>query len=220
MAKKLALIHTSATLVPIFQDLAKEHLEEKGIDTFNIVDDSLIRNTIERNGLTAATSRRVADYVGSAEAAGADYILVTCSSIGSAVEVAARLTGVPVLRVDQPMANEAVRLGRKIGVIATLSTTLDPTSDLVERSAAAAGKEVELTPKLCEGAFEALMRGDTERHDQMVINALKELAHQVEVIVLAQASMARVVSQLSEGDKSVPILASPPIAMKYLAKNL
>jgi hypothetical protein len=64
---------------------------------------------------------------------------------------------VPVLRVDQPMADKAVQLGKRIGVVATLSTTLNPTSDLVRRRAAVAGKEIELKSVLCEGAFEALM---------------------------------------------------------------
>ena len=77
--------------------------------------------------------------------AGADYILFTCSSIGAAVEASAALTKVPVLRVDQPMADQAVQTGKKIGVIATLPTTLEPTSDLVKRRAAAAGKEIELS---------------------------------------------------------------------------
>lgn len=220
MAKKLALIHTSATLVPVFQDLVNEYLGDKNLTIFNIVDDSLIKNTIERGVLTPDTSRRVVDYVGSAEAAGADYIMVTCSSIGSAVETAASLTKVPVLRVDQPMADQAVQIGTKIGVVATLSTTLEPTSDLVRRRAIVAGKNIELTARLCEGAFDALMGGKPEIHDVMVATALKELAQQVDVIVLAQASMARVVGQLAAEDKKVPILASPPIAMEYLKKQL
>lgn len=220
MKKKLALIHTSATLVPVFQELIDKHLSDKDLTIFNIVDDSLIKNTIERGALTPDTSRRVVDYVGSAEAAGADYIMVTCSSIGSAVETAASLTKVPVLRVDQPMADMAVQLGTKIGVVATLPTTLEPTSDLVRRRAIVAGKEIELTAKLCEGAFEALMGGKPEVHDEMVAAALKELAQKVDVILLAQASMARVVGQLAEEDKKVPILASPGIAVEYLAKNL
>lgn len=220
MTKKLGLIHTSATLVPVFQELIDKYLKGKDIKVFNIVDDSLIKNTIERNALTADTSRRVVDYVGSAEAAGADYILVTCSSIGSAVEASAALTKVPVLRVDQPMADQAVVMGKKIGVVATLSTTLEPTSDLVRRRALIAGKDVEITAKLCEGAFDALMGGSPEKHDQMVAEALKELSTKVDVILLAQASMARVVGQLSEADKKVPILASPPIAMEYLATVL
>jgi len=127
--KTLGLIHTSATLVPVFAELCAKYLPH--VKIFNIVDDSLIKNTIASGLLTADTSRRVVNYAGSAQDAGADYILFTCSSIGPAVEAAAALTHVPVLRVDQPMADKAVQLGNRIGVVATLSTTLNPTSDLV-----------------------------------------------------------------------------------------
>lgn len=216
--KTLGLVHTSATLVPVFAELCAKYIPH--VKTFNIVDDSLIKNTIACGELTADTSRRVVNYAGSAQDAGADYILFTCSSIGPAVEAAAGLSHVPVLRVDQPMADKAVQSGKKIGVVATLSTTLNPTSDLVRRRALVAGKEIELVPVLCEGAFEALMSGDAATHDQKVGDALKKLANEVDVILLAQASMARVVDTLAESDKKVPILASPPIAMEYLATVL
>jgi len=218
MKKTLGLIHTSATLVPVFQQLISQSLPD--VDVFNIVDDSLIKDVIAKGELTSQTARRVVDYVGSAETAGADFIMVTCSSIGAAVEASAALTKVPVLRVDQPMADAAVQMGSKIGVIATLPTTLAPTSDLVKRRAAAAGKEIELVSRLCEGAFDALMSGDAAKHDTIVAEALKELSTQVDVILLAQASMARVVDTLSEADKKVPILASPPQAIKHLASIL
>jgi Asp/Glu/hydantoin racemase len=216
--KTLALIHTSATLVPVFADLCSKYLPH--VKVFNIVDDSLIKNTIACGALTASTSKRVVNYAASAEEAGADYILYTCSSIGPAVEIAAGLTGVPVLRVDQPMADKAVHAGKRIGVIATLSTTLEPTNDLVRRRAILAGKEIELVPKLCEGAFEALMNGNTALHDKKVGDALKQLVNEVDVIVLAQASMARVVDTMDEADKKIPILASPVIAIQYLASIL
>jgi Asp/Glu/hydantoin racemase len=218
MQKTLGLIHTSATLVPVFQQLCSEHLPN--VKVFNIVDDSLIKNVISCGELTPATARRVVNYVGSAEAAGADIILVTCSSIGAAVEASAALTKVPVLRVDQPMADKAVQTGKRIGVIATLPTTLGPTSDLVNRRAAVAGKEIELVSKLCEGAFDALMSGDPATHDKMVAAALKELSTKVDVILLAQASMARVVDTLDPSEKKIPILASPPIAIQHLATLL
>jgi len=216
--KKLGLIHTSATLVPVFAQLCKEKLP--GVETFNIADDSLVKNIMAAGRLTASIARRVAGYLESAELAGADYILVTCSSIGPAVEAGAKLTGVPVLRVDQPMADQAVELGRRIGVIATLRTTLEPTADLIQRRAALAGKPVELVSRLAEGAFEALMSGDAARHDATVAAALQELSRQVDVIVLAQASMARVVDTLPAADRRVPILASPGIAVDYLATVL
>ena len=216
--KTLGLIHTSATLVPVFQQLCNQHLP--GVQVFNIVDDSLIKNVIKCGELRPDTARRVVDYAASAEAAGADFILYTCSSIGAAVETAATLTKVPVLRVDQPMADKAVQTGKRIGVIATLPTTLNPTTDLVKRRAAVAKKEVQVIAKLCEGAFDALMSGDTAKHDAMVAKALKELSSETDVIVLAQASMARVVDTLDEVDKKIPILASPGIAIAHIATLL
>lgn len=216
--KTLGLIHTSATLVPVFAELCSKYLPQ--VKIFNIVDDSLIKNTIACGELTPVTSKRVVGYAGSAAEAGADYILFTCSSIGPAVEIAASLSNIPVLRVDQPMADKAVQTGKRIGVVATLSTTLEPTSDLVKRRARAAGKEIELVSRLCEGAFDALMSGDAVTHDKKVADVLKQLSKEVDVIVLAQASMARVVGTLDEADKQVPILASPTIAIQYLASIL
>jgi Asp/Glu/hydantoin racemase len=211
----LGLVHTSATLVPVFAELCARHLP--GVETFNIVDDSLIKNTIAAGRLTPETARRVAGHIGSAEAAGASHILVTCSSIGPAVEASEPLTGVPVLRVDRPMADRAVAPGRRIGVLATLSTTLEPTADLVRRRALAAGAGISLEARLCEGAFEALMSGDAATHDARVAEALSELGGQVDVVVLAQASMARVAGTVPV---PVPVLASPPLAMEHLAKEL
>ena len=216
--KTLGLIHTSATLIPVFQQLCQQHLP--GVATFNIVDDSLVKNIIARGSVTPSIYNRVADYVASAADAGADYILVTCSSIGDAVEAAAQRSAIPVLRVDQPMADMAVTTGKRIGVIATLQTTLQPTCSLVLRRAELAGKEVELNAVVCEGAFDALMSGDAALHDQLVADALRKLAKEVDVILLAQASMARVVDTLAPADKLVPIVASPPNAIKYLASIL
>jgi Asp/Glu/hydantoin racemase len=215
---KVGLVHTSATLVPVFAGLAQTHIP--GHATINLVDDSLIKDVIRDGRLTPQVARRVVDLIGLAADAGADHILVTCSSIGAAVEMAAGLTPVPVLRVDQPMADEAVRTGKRIGVIATLATTLEPTADLVRRRAEIAGSRVEVVSKVCEGAFDALMSGDGKTHDDRVASALREMSEQVDIILLAQASMGRVVDNLPEADKRIPILASPPLAMAHLGRIL
>jgi Asp/Glu/hydantoin racemase len=214
--KRLGMIHTSATLVPMFEQLCKEKLAN--VPFFNLIDDSLIKDVIAHDCLRPTTARRLVQHVAAAEDAGADVILVTCSSIGRAVETAAKLSGVPVLRVDRPMAKEAVAMGRRVGVIATLRTTLEPTAELVERCAAESGREIELTARLCDGAFEALMQGNAARHDELVLAALEQLSSQVDVIALAQASMARVVATIPAHKKRVPILASPPLAIERLAR--
>lgn len=216
--RRLGLLHTSATLVPIFEQLCKAKL--KDVSVFNLVDDSLIKDVIAHGWLRPQTARRVVQHVSAAEDAGADYIMVTCSSIGDAVETAAGLASVPVLRVDRPMADHAIAIALRIGVVATLPTTLEPTADLLRRRAAAARKNIELTTRLCDGAFEALMSGNSEKHDELVRSALREVASDTEVIVLAQASMARVVADLPKEEQRVPILASPPLAVDYLATVL
>jgi len=217
MPKKLALIHTASFLPGVFGDLCTEIMPEAKI--FNIVDESLIGNTIEAGHLTPATAKRVALYIQSAEEAGADAILVTCSSIGPAVEAARPFANVPVLRIDEPMADLAVQTGDRIGVIATLSTTLEPTIALVENRAQAQNKNSEIIPHLCEGAFQAVISGDTDAHDRIVSEGLRALIPKVDVVVLAQASMARVVDTLSESEKTVPILSSPRSGVEA-AKNV
>ena len=116
-------------------------------------------------------------------------MLVTCSSIGPAVEAARPFVNIPVLRVDEAMADKAVMMATRIGVIATLSTTLEPTCALVQARADANDRQIEMTSYLCEGAFEAVSSGDSATHDEIVRNGLKDLMQQVDVIVLAQASM-------------------------------
>jgi Asp/Glu/hydantoin racemase len=153
----------------------------------------------------------------SAEDAGATHILVTCSSMGRAVEASRTLCGASVFRVDEPMADKAIEIGSRIGVIATLPSTLAPTVELIGNRAKLVGRNVTLTSSLVEGAFQAVISGDGATHDKLVGTALKELASKVDVIVLAQASMARVVDSLSPSEKPVPILSSPRLAIERLA---
>ena len=218
MAKRLAYIHTVAGLAQVFKDLSNELLP--GIDVFHIVDESLLQNTIRANQLSNTTTRRLIGYLRSAEEAGADLVMVTCSSVGPAVELGRSMVNLPVFRVDEPMADLAVQTGRLIGVAATLETTLNPTAALIRSRATRAGKQVEVLSKLCAGAFEAVISGDTARHDAIVSDGLRELIPLVDVIVLAQASMARVVQSLPEQDRRVPILSSPRLAVEHLARMI
>lgn len=216
MSKQLAFIHTSPAMIPVFKSLADEML--KGEKIFNMVDESLLCDIIGNGCCAPATAKRLVGHVLAAEQAGAQYILVTCSSMGRAVEASRALVSATVLRVDEPMALEAVATGSRIGVIATLPSTLEPTAALIERTASSTGKSVQIKTVVVEGAFAAVMSGDGAKHDLLVGNALRELAKNVDVVVLAQASMARVVDALPADAKPVPILSSPRSAIAHLAK--
>jgi glutamate racemase len=204
----IGFVHTVLSLPPTFAALAEELVP--GADVFHIADETLLGVTRREGRLTPLTRRRVLGYVESAADAGADIVVVTCSSIGPAVDASRGFVDVPVLRIDEPMADEAVRLGSRIGVLATLSTTLDPTAELVRRRAQAADKDVEVVARLCDGAF------GSDRHDELVRAGRRELGETVDVVVLAQASMARVV----EDDPPVPVLSSPRLGMEWVARLL
>jgi len=211
VSQTLALIHTSPTLTPLFTTLCTRHLPE--VSLFHMVDESLIKDTVRHGHFRRLTARRLLRLVESAQDAGADAVLVTCSSVGEGVSLAQRLMDVPVIRVDEAMAEQAVRQGRRIGVMATLTTTLEPTLALLEAKATAAGRAVELVPCLCEGAFEAVISGDAATHDAILSRALLHEMSGVDVVVLAQASMARVVEAMGPGAVAVPVLSSPELAV-------
>ena len=214
----IGFVHTVLGLPPVFAALAKELAPEA--DLFHVVDETLLGVTRREGRLTPATRRRVLGHLESAAEAGADLVVVTCSSIGPAVDASRGFLDVQVLRIDEPMADEAVRLGARVGVLATLSTTLEPTAALVRRRAEAAAKPVEVEERVCDGAFDALAAGDRDRHDELVRDGLRRLAADVDVVVLAQASMARVVEALAEGERTVPILSSPRLGMERAAQLL
>ena len=214
----LALVHTSPMLAPLFTELTGRIIPDARV--LHFVDESLIKNTIASGYLEKSTMRRVIALIGSSFDAGADVALVTCSSIGPAVDMAAQLYDQPVLRVDRPMAEKAVESGRRIGVAATLSTTLQPTVDLVRTVAAERGTDIEIVEQLCEGAFDAVMAGDGDTHDRIVGEGLTIGLQGVDAIVLAQASMARVVDNLPAENKKIPILSSPRLAIEHLSREL
>jgi Asp/Glu/hydantoin racemase len=207
----LAFIHTSHVLIPLFSTLARETLPE--FEVFHMTDESLIRNTIRSGGLTKTTKRRLVAAIASAREGGADAVMVTCSSIAEGVPLAREVFDFPVFRIDEAMAQVAVQSGTRIGVAATLRTTLEPTIRLLNETAVAGDRDIEVVPSLCEGAFEAILAGDTERHDALLAGALNSLRSKVDVVVLAQATMARVVNQMNLNG-GPPMLSSPELALR------
>ena len=218
-ARSVVLVHTVAGLAPVFNSLARELLPS-GTRAVHLVDENLLQDTIRDGAISDHTRQRLRDYVAFAGHSGAAAMLVTCSSVGPAVETIASDASLPVLRVDTAMADQAIQLGSRIGVLGTLSTTLQPTADLIRDRADRAGKSVTVDARLAEGAFQALQAGQTEEHDARVLDTLRQLQHGVEVVVLAQASMARVTDQLSANERTVPILTSPRLAIERLVSLL
>ncbi|MFN8523774.1 MAG: aspartate/glutamate racemase family protein [Chloroflexota bacterium] len=219
--KNVVFIHTVQGNVAAFTTLASELLPNQR--PTHVVDESLLQDTIARGELTADITSRFRAAAERAVADGADIIMFTCSSVGPAADGLSAELGVPVLRVDEAMADRAISIGSTIGVAATLPTTLGPTSELIRGASSRAAKPVQIVTRLAEGAFQELQAGRGERHDQLVREALADLAGRVDVIVLAQASMARALGgadSVESGARSVPVLTSPRLGVERLRDTI
>ncbi|HZN17651.1 MAG TPA: aspartate/glutamate racemase family protein [Micromonosporaceae bacterium] len=201
----VCLVHTVPSLPAVFDGLVAAHVP--GVRVMHLVDEGMLADTVA-HGMLPRTLRRLVAHAAHGEESGAQAVLVTCSSLGEATELARPFLAVPVYRVDAPMAAQAVAEGTRIAVLATLHSTLDPTRRLVEREAARQGRPVRLVTSLCDGAFQALRAGRPDEHDAVVTAEAARLAADADVLVLAQASMARAVGSLPPGRISVPVLSS------------
>lgn len=199
-------VHTALAMVEPVTELFKEHLPDVKLN--HIVDDSLIQEVIEFNKVTPAVARRLINCFHMAVDARADIIFNTCSSIGEIAQMARKMIPIPLLKIDDPMAIKAVETASRIGVLATLPTTLAPTAKLLHTMAKERNKHIEVVEGLAEGAFQAVMSGDRETHDNLILKASEDVSDKVDLIVLAQGSMARMEGKLAEVSGKT-VLSSP-----------
>jgi Asp/Glu/hydantoin racemase len=218
MGSRLALIHTVSPLLEVFDRLVAEMLP--GVRPIHILDEPLLERVRQRGHVTTEDSARLQTHVAIAEQIGADAVLVTCSAISPCVGDIREATGVPVVKIDEAMIDQAVATGASVGVVATNEATLEPTRLLLQGRADVAGKRLGIELVLVESALSALLGGDGALHDALVRAAVLELGHRVDVIVLAQASMARVLEVIPEAERRVPILSSPHLALEQVRRLL
>lgn len=192
--KTVVAIHTAMTMVEPTKALFAENIPN--VRLINIADDSLIQDVIKAGEVPEHVRKRLLSYYNAAVDAGADVIFNTCSSVGDvAIEGRAQVS-VPLVKIDDAMAEKAVRNYKRIGVLATLPNTLDPTARLVQSFSNELNKPVEIEKGLAIGAFQKLMDGDVEGHNQKILETALALAGKVDVFVLAQGSMAKIQDEI------------------------
>lgn len=209
-------VYTGNGLQPILQKLFADQVP--GHRLVNLLDDGIIGEVIKAGGVTRATTRRLIALFRAAEASGADVILNTCSSVGEIVPLASQLLETPILRIDAPMAEQALAY-RRVAVLATLPTTLAPSCRLIAAQAAASGASVSIVEGLADGAFQALQEGKPERHDEILLETALRLSGKADALVLTQGSMTRMLEPLQKA-AGIPVLASPPLCMPVLRTML
>jgi aspartate/glutamate racemase len=211
---KVAAVYTSTTpeLIEMVEQELKDQFAGKNLEIISFSNPGILQEARDNGGATPHCARELMDLYEKSAKAGADIILNICSSVGDIAALAKPLyemMGLPFVRIDEDMAREAVRKGKRIGVIATLSTTLEPTKRLILKCAEEEGVKVELVDALAEGAFGL----DQDQFKNKLIETGAKVKDRVDLLLFAQGSMAYAEKAVSEA-LGLPVFSS----IRYGAK--
>ena len=195
--KTLGIIHAVNLTIRAMQPFLERFIPD--IEVVHVCDDTIQRDNI-RAGVGVIPKRnyfKFAQYAHNLQEAGADMILLACSTFNYAAELARPMIDIPIMQIDRPMMELAVCQGRRVGLLATLSTTVPSSERLLRIVAAEQKKEVEVTTVLREEAFRAIQKGDSETHNAILLEEIEKLAGKVDSIVMAQLSMSALAPHLT-----------------------
>lgn len=216
---KIGLVYTSTTpeLTELVNKEVKAQIGESA-ELLHYEDPGILAEIREHNYVTTAPAARLISLFMQAAQAGADAILNICSSVGEvadSVQDTAKYLGVPIVRIDEEMCKDAVRRGNRIGVMATLPTTLEPTKNTLKRVARELNREVTLVDCLVDGAFGL----NQENFRTLLLSHAEQIKEQIDILLLCQGSMAYCETYLSDM-LHIPVVSSPRYGAAALKKAL
>ncbi len=221
--KKLFLLHTVQNFMDVsIKPYALPFLAENpDVEIQNMLDTSLLADTVAYGSVPASVSARILTYIREAEKAGADMLLLTCTSVDAGMKFMKEFTNLPTLCISQPMVEAALDLGTRIGLVGTVPTSPDSIIRPLRAAAEARGMnpdDLQIAVEVAHGAFEARMSGDDATHDGLVSKALMKLVqeNELDAVCFAQASMSAAVHE----DPGLPVLKLGKSAFDTAGKML
>lgn len=204
--KTLGIIHASHITINAMEPYIKKYIPE--VSVMHLCDDTIQRDNIAAGAgvIPKVNYYKFAQYAHNLEEANVDLILLACSTFNYAAELARPMINTPIAQIDRPMMEKAVRTGKKIGLLATLATTVPSSERLLDIAASEAGVEIERKTVLCSEAFEEYSKGNIEKHNSILMDGIEKLSKEVDCIVMAQLSMSALAPYLK--DTKVPVYNS------------
>lgn len=204
--KTLGIIHAAVFTANTVQPYITEIIPE--VEVLHFGDDAVQRDNLNApiGTIPKANFTKFVQYARSLQNAGCHMIMLGCSTFNQAVEFARPLIDVPLLQIDRPMMDLAVRQGSRIGILATLPSTVPSSERLLRQAAAEANKDITIETVLCSEAFRVLRAGDPNKHNELLLQEIDQLSKNVDCIVMAQVSMSVLENRLT--DTRVPVYNS------------
>jgi Asp/Glu/hydantoin racemase len=216
--KTIGIIHAVNLTIRAMQPFLDRYIPD--IEVVHLCDDTIQRDNIAAGvGVIPKNNYfKFAQYAHNLQEAGVDLILLACSTFNYAAELARPMIDVPIMQIDRAMMELAVAQGSRVGMLATLATTV-PSSERLLRIVAAEKKvPVEITTVLRPEAFAAIQKGDSETHNRILLEEIDKLSGKVDSIVMAQLSMSALAPML--GKTKVPVYNSGTTGFEAIRRTL
>jgi Asp/Glu/hydantoin racemase len=215
--RTVGLIHAIQPSIPPMREAFARQLPE--VRLLNLLDEALLAEAERLGAVTPALVRRMTTLVALLEQAQAELVLLSCTAYSHVVDQVRAQSEVPVLAIDSMLVSEAVQRGPRLGVLGTVEAGVRVQEKLLRAEIERQGKQLDIRVVIRPEAFAALNGGDPARHDAILLEEAHRLAPEIDTLVLAQASMARLVSQFPPGFP-VPVLSSPTLAVAKVRETL
>jgi hypothetical protein len=206
----LAFLHTARPNIATFRRLVEQI--DPSVPTRHELLETVLAGAVETGSVTEAMRVQTEAAVRELVRDGATVVVCTCSTIGGVAEATSVDRGARVMRVDRPMAEQAVASGRRIIVAATLPSTVQPTIALLQQVARDKGQAIDIVELFCEHAWPHFECGDRVAYAEEIARAVAATARPGDVVVLAQASMAPAAELINA--TGIPALASPELGVR------
>ena len=198
IGKRLGLLNGSSWITPWANYFGR--LFVPGAHLINVGNEAVQINFMEahQRGLPTPPQSNIDAFVryarDLAELGHVHAILITCSTMNRsfpAVVEAMQPYAIPVIQIDRPMMESAVRHGGTTLVIATHGPTVASTQSLLRETADELKTTIAFAGDTVEAAWHRLAEGNVQGHNEILAKVIRERqkSGKIDSVVLAQLSM-------------------------------
>lgn len=213
---RVALVSSTRAVFGPMEAAFREVFPEAQI--LHLLDETLIEDFRREGGLSPHSRRKALQMAVTAQEAGVDGILVTCSTLSPSVDDFLPFLKIPIIKIDEPVIDQVVRIAEKIGLLATAETVLKSVEPLVMRKAQESGRKISVR-RFIKGDVWPLLQKDPAAFYGAIAEAASEAAQDCQAVILTQVSIAPGRDYVEEKVRG-KVFASPTYAVQALRKIL
>ena len=212
----MALVSSTRAVFPSMEAAFRDVFPEAQI--LHLLDETLIEDFRREGGLSPHSRRKALQMALTAQEAGVDGILVTCSTLSPSVDDFRPFVRIPIVKIDEPVIEEVVQNADTVGLLATAETVLKSVEPLVLKKAREAGRKISVRPFI-KGDVWPLLQKDPAAFYRAIAGAATEAAKECQAVILTQVSIGPGRDYVEEKFRN-RVYASPAYAVQAIRKIL